>query len=123
MELLRKYLFYPIPAWQAAAIAISLSFFLSKLNKHKRSKAKYIETRDIPASENTKLDSVNQSKDESIKSVQIDKEEEEDEEDLFCDSPYGIKDKYTIMDAPFKMVLCVNSELGMGKGKIGAQCG
>mmetsp|Transcript_4406 Transcript_4406/g.9769 ORF Transcript_4406/g.9769 Transcript_4406/m.9769 type:complete len:201 (-) Transcript_4406:435-1037(-) len=28
-----------------------------------------------------------------------------------------------IMDAPYKMVLCVNTSLGMGKGKIAAQCG
>ncbi len=26
-------------------------------------------------------------------------------------------------DSPYKMVLCVNAELNMGKGKIGAQCG
>ena len=34
-----------------------------------------------------------------------------------------IKDNYTIYDAPYKMVLIVNMELSMGKGKIGAQCG
>ena len=27
-----------------------------------------------------------------------------------------------LMDAPYKMVLCVNTSLGMGKGKIAAQC-
>ena len=31
--------------------------------------------------------------------------------------------KWGYMDAPYKMVLCVNTELGMGKGKIAAQCG
>ncbi|KAL7538283.1 hypothetical protein ACHAWF_006044 [Thalassiosira exigua] len=30
---------------------------------------------------------------------------------------------WSIMDAPYKMVLCVNTSLGMGKGKIAAQCG
>lgn len=30
---------------------------------------------------------------------------------------------WTINDAPYKMVLCVNTSLGMGKGKIAAQCG
>lgn len=30
---------------------------------------------------------------------------------------------WTIIDAPYKMVLCVNTSLGMGKGKIAAQCG
>eukprot|EP00578_Thalassiosira_sp_NH16_P016463 CAMPEP_0181107728 /NCGR_PEP_ID=MMETSP1071-20121207/17240_1 /TAXON_ID=35127 /ORGANISM="Thalassiosira sp., Strain NH16" /LENGTH=193 /DNA_ID=CAMNT_0023191261 /DNA_START=8 /DNA_END=589 /DNA_ORIENTATION=+ len=28
-----------------------------------------------------------------------------------------------IVDAPYKMVLCVNTSLSMGKGKIAAQCG
>eukprot|EP00984_Skeletonema_dohrnii_P017574 scaffold8045_cov111-Skeletonema_dohrnii-CCMP3373.AAC.7 len=32
-------------------------------------------------------------------------------------SSWGLK------DAPYKMVLCVNQELGMGKGKIAAQVG
>ena len=27
------------------------------------------------------------------------------------------------MPAPYKMVLCVNTSLNMGKGKIAAQCG
>ncbi len=30
---------------------------------------------------------------------------------------------WSLKDAPYKMVLCVNQELGMGKGKIAAQCG
>jgi PTH2 family peptidyl-tRNA hydrolase len=34
----------------------------------------------------------------------------------------GVK-QYGITDAPFKMLLCVNTSLGMGKGKIAAQCG
>lgn len=31
--------------------------------------------------------------------------------------------KHGVTDAPFKMLLCVNTSLGMGKGKIAAQCG
>lgn len=30
---------------------------------------------------------------------------------------------WTLADAPFKMVLVVNTDLAMGKGKIAAQCG
>lgn len=33
-----------------------------------------------------------------------------------------ISKQWGIMDAPYKMVLCVNTSLGMGKGKIAAQC-
>ena len=35
----------------------------------------------------------------------------------------GPSSKWGRQDAPYKMVLCVNQELGMGKGKIAAQCG
>lgn len=42
--------------------------------------------------------------------------------DLFSDDPYDINDNYTIDDAPYKLILCVNNSLGMGKGKIAAQC-
>lgn len=50
-------------------------------------------------------------------------EEDDDEEDY---SPYAdgeIRNNYGMFDAPFKMMLCVNMSLNMGKGKIGAQCG
>lgn len=30
---------------------------------------------------------------------------------------------WSVANAPYKMVLCVNTSLGMGKGKIAAQCG
>jgi PTH2 family peptidyl-tRNA hydrolase len=66
--------------------------------------------------------------------VKPQKKEEEDEYDddyeepysadyLFYDGPYPIEDNYTRKDAPFKMILVVNMELKMGKGKIAAQCG
>jgi peptidyl-tRNA hydrolase, PTH2 family len=42
---------------------------------------------------------------------------------LFFDGRYDIVDEYTREDGPAKMVLCVNMELKMGKGKIAAQCG
>mmetsp|Transcript_26761 Transcript_26761/g.34507 ORF Transcript_26761/g.34507 Transcript_26761/m.34507 type:complete len:189 (-) Transcript_26761:168-734(-) len=35
----------------------------------------------------------------------------------------AIKDNYSGMHGDFKMVLCVNTQLKMGKGKIAAQCG
>jgi PTH2 family peptidyl-tRNA hydrolase len=34
----------------------------------------------------------------------------------------GASSKWGYTDAPYKMVLCVNQDLGMGKGKIAAQC-
>lgn len=41
---------------------------------------------------------------------------------LFSDGVYDILNNYTEEDGPFKLVLCVNNSLGMGKGKIAAQC-
>jgi hypothetical protein len=44
-------------------------------------------------------------------------------ESLFDGEPYAINNSYSILDAPYKLVLCINMELNMGKGKIAAQCG
>jgi peptidyl-tRNA hydrolase, PTH2 family len=52
-----------------------------------------------------------------------DEEEESEDEDLVNISNTGQSSKWGFKDAPFKLVLCVNNELGMGKGKIAAQCG
>ena len=49
--------------------------------------------------------------------------ESESSEDLFADDRYSIVDGAGLADAACKMVLCVNMELQMGRGKIGAQCG
>lgn len=43
-------------------------------------------------------------------------DEEEDDDDDDCDYDLNkIRNDYSIADAPFKMVLCVNTSLGMGK--------
>ncbi len=69
----------------------------------------------------------------SIDNLEDVEEEESDDGDddwmpfktdwLFYDGPYPIFDEYTRDDGPSKLVLCVNMELKMGKGKIAAQCG
>jgi len=45
-----------------------------------------------------------------------------DEEEGEAKSSSSFK-QHGLKDAPFKMLLCVNTTLGMGKGKIAAQCG
>lgn len=47
---------------------------------------------------------------------------EDDDEDTADVSSGGPSSKWGYTDAPYKMVLCVNQELSMGKGKIAAQC-
>ncbi len=78
---------------------------------------------------------VKEAKKETVKEAKKDTadndiEEDDDEEDgpydpdwLFYDGPYSIKDDYNLLSAPMKMIMCVNMELKMGKGKIAAQCG
>jgi len=46
----------------------------------------------------------------------------EDPEELFSDEVYTINNNYTEADGPYKLILCVNNSLGMGKGKVAAQC-
>lgn len=41
---------------------------------------------------------------------------------LFSDGAYEIINNYTEEDGPFKLILCVNNSLAMGKGKVAAQC-
>lgn len=48
--------------------------------------------------------------------------ESDEEEDDAAATSGGIRD-FSLLSGPFKMVLCVNMELSMGKGKIAAQCG
>lgn len=60
---------------------------------------------------------------ETPKSSSDHRNSKEEEEELFSDENYAIENRASIMDGPCKMVFCVNMELGMGKGKIAAQCG
>lgn len=45
-----------------------------------------------------------------------------DDEDMDNLTSGGPSSKWGRLDAPYKMVLCVNQELAMGKGKVAAQC-
>jgi peptidyl-tRNA hydrolase len=49
-------------------------------------------------------------------------ENDGDDEDMEGVVEGGSSSKWGYSDAPYKMVLCVNQELSMGKGKIAAQC-
>jgi PTH2 family peptidyl-tRNA hydrolase len=46
----------------------------------------------------------------------------DEEEDSLQGTSGGPSSKWGYTNAPYKMVLCVNQELSMGKGKIAAQC-
>lgn len=52
-----------------------------------------------------------------------DGDEYEDDDENSEDLDVPIKNSYGITDGPFKMILCINMSLSMGKGKMCAQCG
>jgi peptidyl-tRNA hydrolase len=114
-------LFVPIPFWKAIAAVILAIAVQQTLNYREANDRK------PPPKENTNQSEISQTKaDEMIH----EKEEEDSDYDdpynpdwLFYDGPYKISNNFTRNDKPFKLLLCVNMELKMGKGKIAAQCG
>ena len=62
--------------------------------------------------------------DEGNMSESDDDDDYEDDEDSIDEKlDTAIKNDYNANDGPFKMVLCINMSLSMGKGKMCAQCG
>lgn len=51
-----------------------------------------------------------------------DDDDADDDSDMEGLTSGGPSSAWGPMDAPYKMVLCVNQELAMGKGKVAAQC-
>ena len=57
-----------------------------------------------------------------IRSTDDFQDAEDGDEDMEGISEVGPSSQWGVRQAPYKMVLCVNTSLGMGKGKIAAQC-
>mmetsp|Transcript_25186 Transcript_25186/g.35289 ORF Transcript_25186/g.35289 Transcript_25186/m.35289 type:complete len:182 (+) Transcript_25186:135-680(+) len=55
-------------------------------------------------------------------SVEIDNDDDEEDEDMIGVAADGPSSSWGYQNAPYKMLLIVNQELKMGKGKIAAQC-
>ena len=70
-----------------------------------------------------KGDEQDEDDDEEYDDDEDEDEDEDDDDEEEDDASIIIKDSYTYEDAPFKLLLCVNMSLQMGKGKIAAQCG
>ena len=98
-------LLYPIPLW-VVLISILVCYWLSNklLNKDETFQTKT----DIASSSTTSSS---------------DRQNVSYKQPADCDVDYDVKNNYTFRDGAAKLVLCVNMSLGMGKGKIGAQCG
>lgn len=130
-----------IPLWQViigVVAAYSVQYFIGDGRKpgHKKHHSKTDLAADV-AKEEPKQKEAEPEKKAEAPTEEVKKSETEAEADaesddydepydpdyLFYDEPYLIEDNYTMRDAPFKMVLVVNMELKMGKGKIAAQCG
>jgi len=62
------------------------------------------------------------SRDDNIGVEDDDDDDYDDDDDMAGLSSGGPSSAWGARDAPYKMVLCVNQELSMGKGKVAAQC-
>ena len=54
--------------------------------------------------------------------VTFDDDDDSSDDEFGADMSASPAKTWGMKDAPYKMVLCVNTSLGMGKGKIAAQC-
>jgi peptidyl-tRNA hydrolase len=109
-----------VPVWQVLIAAVVVSVCQFYLLKNVGEK----EFPDVVISDAKKLSPNGKNKVVPESSGEEAEETENEEDDAFDDGkPYDVNDKYGIMNGPFKLILCVNNELKMTKGKIAAQCG
>lgn len=73
----------------------------------------------LSRSNNTTTTTIKNNNDNENDNDDDDTDDDEDMEGILTGGPSS---KWGYQDVPYKMVLCVNQELGMGKGKIAAQC-
>lgn len=123
-EAMNQFLNQSVPIWQVLIAAIAISVGQYYLLKN-------VSDKDIPVVSDKVADGEvcgpAEKEDQENFEVEAEDEEEEDEEDIddiFDNgSPYSIINTYAEAEEPFKLLLCVNNELKMTKGKIAAQCG
>jgi len=128
MDVLRNLLKYPVPLWQVLLVAIPMYMLFTRDNKKNVSVSKV----DVHgnADENvektiTKSNICYVTSSIKIKEDDDNDEDDDDDEDMILSHP--IRNDYSVLkfnpDIQCKMLLCVNMELSMDKGKIAAQCG
>jgi PTH2 family peptidyl-tRNA hydrolase len=118
-----------MPVWQlvtALAISLGSGFTAYKVltSQGKPAKSKIIPPRKEkpkPAKTETVTVKCGDAEEEEDSDSDSDSEIEVDSDEEY-EAPEGVV-QYGLMDAPYKMVLCVNMSLKMDKGKIAAQCG
>lgn len=110
-----------IKAFLAGALLPTITFYFFLRNRKDLSRIKsYSGERDIS---NTKEkdgkdhDEWDDDDDDSSGQVSLSEDNNTLEKDIVIKI-----DQWGILDAPYKMLLCVNTDLNMGKGKIAAQC-
>ena len=110
-----------VPAWALASTAVASAAAGFILSQH------FGRGAPTTSSSSRKGAHVGVGDDEDDDADDDDEDEEEDEDEDEDENEEGhskaIKDSYGVLDSPFKLLLCVNMSLQMGKGKIAAQCG
>lgn len=112
-----------LPVWQvmiaAAAMCVGQFYLLKNVSEKEFPTVVISEAKKLsPAGKNKEATEVQESGAETEEG-----DDEEEDGDFDDGKPYEVADTYGIMNGPFKLVLCVNNELKMTKGKIAAQCG
>jgi|LauGreSBDMM110SN_4_FD.fasta_scaffold04692_4 PTH2 family peptidyl-tRNA hydrolase len=121
----RNLLLYPVPLWHILVVALPTYLYFFSSNRNKKIASQIHGTNDSVANKERKSSAP---KEEVKKCDEIEDDEDEDEdedEDMVLN--HQVRDDYSILklnpDIQCKMLLCVNMELSMDKGKIAAQCG
>ena len=132
MDVIRNLLGYSVPLWQVLAIVLPTLIYAfgnkstyknvtpSKHTVNINSGKNQEETNTMSkVTEITHNDKLDELKDDD------DDDNDDDDEDMVLNHP--VRDDYSVLkfnsDIQCKMLLCVNMELSMDKGKIAAQCG
>lgn len=131
MESITRFIQQPVPLWMAVAgVGIALVVHKSIKSRMPAPPPKPTTSSTIQPVEQHKtienaqrIDHTDDSVEESGDGYEDDYEDPYNVDHLFFDGKYDILNNYTRNEAPYKMLLIVNMELKMGKGKIAAQCG
>lgn len=120
MEQFHRLASSPVPLWQVVALIVPTIFVCNYLSTNKV--RDFENERTISESKGSTAASAESSTAEATRK-QDEANVAETDSDLFDEAPYNITEATPGYSNRYKMLLCVNNELKMTKGKIAAQCG
>ncbi len=132
LQYVRTFLGHSVPLWQVLAVVLPTYIYLvsNKGNKKYVTPSKHNEK--VHTDKNQEKANVMSKTTEITRNDKLDEHDDDsdddyndDDEDMVLNHP--VRNDYSVLkfnpDIQCKMLLCVNMELSMDKGKIAAQCG